>query len=79
MRWAVVAQALNLSSQEAEAGGSQWSGGQPGLQSKFQDSQGYTKRAYNGVGGGQMLGDNSVDKAIALQAHGPALESPEPR
>ena len=44
MRWAVVAQALNLSSQEAEAGGSQWSGGQPGLQSKFQDSQGYTKR-----------------------------------
>jgi hypothetical protein len=38
---AVVAHALNPSTQEAEAGGFR---GQPGLQSEFQDSQGYTER-----------------------------------
>jgi hypothetical protein len=37
----VVAQAFNPSTREAEAGGFQ---GQPGLQSEFQDSQGYTEK-----------------------------------
>jgi hypothetical protein len=34
---------FNTSTQETEAGGS-WVQGQPGLQSKFQDSQGYTEK-----------------------------------
>jgi hypothetical protein len=38
----VVAHAFNPSTQEAEAGGS-LNQGQPGLQSEFQDSQGYTE------------------------------------
>ena len=37
---AVVAQAFNPSSQEAEAGRSLCIQGQPGLQSEFQDNQG---------------------------------------
>jgi hypothetical protein len=39
----VVAHAFNPSTWEAEAGGVQ---GQPGLQSEFQDSQGYTEKPY---------------------------------
>jgi hypothetical protein len=39
--WAVVAHAFNPSTWEAEAGG--WVLGQPGLQSEFQDIQGYTE------------------------------------
>jgi hypothetical protein len=41
-RLGVVVHAFNPSTQEAEAGGV-W--GQPGLQSEFQDSQGYTERS----------------------------------
>jgi hypothetical protein len=44
---AVVAHAFNPSTWEAEAGGSLadlWVKGQPGLQSEFQDSQGYTEK-----------------------------------
>jgi hypothetical protein len=40
----VVVQAFSPSSQKAEAGGSTWVQGQSGLQSKFQDSQGYTEK-----------------------------------
>jgi hypothetical protein len=41
----VVAHAFNPSTWEAEAGGFLfWVRGQPGLQSKFQDSQGYTEK-----------------------------------
>jgi hypothetical protein len=36
-----VAHVCNLSAQKAEAGGSLSVPGQPGLQSKFQNSQGY--------------------------------------
>jgi hypothetical protein len=39
----VVAYAFNLSTWEAEAGGF-LSSGQPGPQSEFQDSQGYTEK-----------------------------------
>ena len=39
-----MAQAFNPSTWEAEIGGSLWVWGQPGLQSKFQDSQGYTEK-----------------------------------
>jgi hypothetical protein len=52
--WAVVVHSFDPITQEAEAGGSQ---GQPGLQSKFQDSQGYTEKSCletnktEGVGG----------------------------
>jgi hypothetical protein len=38
----VVAHTFNLSTGEAEAGDF-WVWGQPGLQSEFQDSQGYTE------------------------------------
>ena len=40
----MVAHTVNPSIQEAEAGGSLWFQGQPGLQSKFQDSQSYTEK-----------------------------------
>jgi hypothetical protein len=40
----VVAHAFSSSAQEAEAGGSLRVQGQPGLQSEFQDSQGYTEK-----------------------------------
>ena len=40
----VVVHAFNPSTQEAETCGSLWVRGQPGLQSKFQDSQGYKKK-----------------------------------
>ena len=36
--WVVVAHTFNPSTWEAEAGGFLWGQGQPGLQSKFQDS-----------------------------------------
>ena len=39
----MVAHAFNASTRETEAGGF-WVWGQPGLQSKFQDSQGYTEK-----------------------------------
>jgi hypothetical protein len=38
------AHAFDPSTLEAEAGGFLWVQGQPGLQSKFQDSQGYIKK-----------------------------------
>jgi hypothetical protein len=41
MGWAAVAHAFNPSTWEAEAGGVRR---QPGLQSEFQDSQGYTEK-----------------------------------
>ena len=41
---AVVAHAFNPSTQEAEASGSLYVQVQPGLQSEFQDSQGYTEK-----------------------------------
>jgi hypothetical protein len=41
---AVVAHAFNPSTQEAEAGGFLSSRPSPGLQSEFQDSQGYTEK-----------------------------------
>jgi hypothetical protein len=44
--WTVVADTFNPSTQEAEADGSLWVWGQPGLQSKFQDHQGYTEKPY---------------------------------
>jgi hypothetical protein len=37
-------QAFNPSTQEAEAGGFLWVWGQPRLQNKFQDSQGYIEK-----------------------------------
>jgi hypothetical protein len=40
----VVAQTFDLSTQEAEAGGSLWGQGQPGLQSELQDSQSYPEK-----------------------------------
>jgi hypothetical protein len=40
----IVVNAFNLSTQEAEAGGFLQGGGQPGLQSEFQDSQGDTEK-----------------------------------
>jgi hypothetical protein len=40
----MVAHTFNLSIQEAEAEGSLWVPGQPGLQSEFQNYQGYTKK-----------------------------------
>jgi hypothetical protein len=42
----VVAQTFNPSTWEAEAVRSLWVQGQPGLQSEFQDSQGYTVKPY---------------------------------
>jgi hypothetical protein len=39
-----MAHTFNPSTWEAEAGGSLWVWGQPGLQSKFQDSQGYNSK-----------------------------------
>jgi hypothetical protein len=39
-----AAHAFNPRTREAEAGGFLSSGGQPGLQSEFQDSQGYTEK-----------------------------------
>jgi hypothetical protein len=39
-----VAHAFNPSTQEAEADFVLWVRGQPGLQSEFQDSQGYTEK-----------------------------------
>jgi hypothetical protein len=41
---AVVAHTFNPSTWEAEAGGFLSFQGQPGLQSEFQDSQGYTEK-----------------------------------
>ena len=41
--WAVVVHAFNSSTQEADE--SLWVWGQPGPQSKFQDTQGYTKKS----------------------------------
>ena len=38
---AVVVHTVNPSTWETEAGGSLWVRGHPGLQSEFQDSQGY--------------------------------------
>jgi hypothetical protein len=38
----MVVHAFNPSTQEAKTGESLWIWGQPGLQSEFQDSQGYT-------------------------------------
>jgi hypothetical protein len=43
----MVMHAFNPSTQEAEAGGSLAVWGQPGLQSEFQDSQGYTQKKKN--------------------------------
>jgi len=43
---AVVTHSFNPSTGEAEAGGSLWVRGQPGLHLKFQDSQGYTERPF---------------------------------
>jgi hypothetical protein len=40
----VVVHGFNPSAWEAEAGGFLSSRGQPGLQSEFQDSQGYTEK-----------------------------------
>ena len=40
----MAAHAFNLSSGEAEAGGSLWILGQPGPQRKLQDSQSYTEK-----------------------------------
>ena len=40
----VVARAFNPSTRDTEASGSLWVGGQPGLQSEFQASQGYITR-----------------------------------
>jgi hypothetical protein len=40
----MVTQSFNLSTWEAKAGRSLWVQGQPGLQSEFQDSQGYTEK-----------------------------------
>ena len=42
--WAVVAHSFNPSTWEAEASPSLCIQGQPGLQSKFQDNQGYTEK-----------------------------------
>jgi hypothetical protein len=45
LTWAVVVHAFNPSTWEAEAGGFQVQvQGQPGLQSEFQDSHGYTQK-----------------------------------
>ena len=41
---AVVAHAFNPSTRKAEAGGFLLVRGQPGLQSEFQDSRGYTEK-----------------------------------
>jgi hypothetical protein len=43
--WVVVAHAFNLSTLEAEAGGS-FEFEASGLHVKFQDSQGYTEKSY---------------------------------
>ena len=43
---AVVVHVFNPSTGEAEAGRFLWVWDQPGLQSKFQDSQGYTEKPY---------------------------------
>jgi hypothetical protein len=40
----VVAHTFSPSTQEAQAGGSLWVGGQPSLQSQFQYRQGYTEK-----------------------------------
>jgi hypothetical protein len=40
----VVVHAFDPNTQEAEASGSLWCGSQPGLQSKFQDSQSYKEK-----------------------------------
>jgi hypothetical protein len=40
----MVAHVFHPSTQEAEAGGSLWVRGQPGLQSEFQESQDYEER-----------------------------------
>ena len=52
--WAAVVHACNPSTWEAEAGGL-LSSGQPGLQSEFQDSQGYIEKPCIGVGVGGWL------------------------
>jgi hypothetical protein len=44
LSWLVVGHAFNPSTREAEAGGSLWVKTQSGLQSEFQDSQGYTEK-----------------------------------
>ena len=41
----IVLHTFNPSTGEVEAGGSLWLWGQPGLQSEFQDSQGYTEKS----------------------------------
>jgi hypothetical protein len=41
---AVVAHTFKARTQEAKAGGSLWVWGQPGLQSEFQDRQGYPEK-----------------------------------
>lgn len=41
---AVVVHDFDPATQEAEAGGTQWVWGQSGLQSMFQDIQGYTEK-----------------------------------
>jgi hypothetical protein len=47
-----MSKAFNPSTQEAEAGGSPWIHGQPGRQSEFQNSQGYTEKPCFRGGGG---------------------------
>ena len=42
----MVAYTFNPSTRETEAGGALWVWGQPGLQSDFQDNQGYTKKPF---------------------------------
>jgi hypothetical protein len=41
-----MAHTFNPRTQEAETGGSLWVQGQPSLQSKLQDSQGYKEKPY---------------------------------
>jgi hypothetical protein len=54
----MVVCAFNPSTQETEAGGSLWVQGQLGLQSEFQDSQGYMYRdpVLKNQGGGGVEG-----------------------
>lgn len=40
----MVAHTFNPSTWEAEVGGSLWAQGKPGLESEFQDIQGYTEK-----------------------------------
>ena len=58
----MLANAFNPSTLEAEAGGSLWVQGQPGLQSKLWDSQGYNKEALSEMGeGGKGWGKEILD------------------